>query len=146
MREPCESLVTIENPSLECPERAAPEPTLIFVWVLSLAQFAWGALLAVCTRFPEVERELGLNKVSLILRGVSPLVIAELLSVPVGIWLGRNGGHLISTAGSVFADLSLGLLSIARDYAVWLWFGATMSASLMKPGSQWLIHPVSHDL
>ncbi|MBX9633782.1 MAG: MFS transporter, partial [Magnetospirillum sp.] len=106
---------------------------------LSLAQLvSWGALTySFSLLIVPMEAELGWSRASLSGALSLGLLVAGLLSYPVGTWIDRRGGRWLMSAGSALGALLLAAWSQVESlpvfYLIWVGLGAATAASLYEP-------------
>jgi len=116
------------------------EPKGHLVWLLSLAQIvSWGALYYSFALVSDaMQRDVGLDKVTLNGAWSIALLLTGLCGFPVGTILDRIGGRTVMTSGSLIGVLSLALWSKVNDaptmYLVCVGLGIGMSACLYEAG------------
>lgn len=110
----------------------------VTIGILAVTQIAsWGSIYyAFAVLAADIERDLGLRP-ELIFGGFSwSLLVAGMLSTPIGAFLDRFGGRRVMTGGSLSAALGLALLSMAQSAPVyllaWTVIGMSMGAVLYE--------------
>ncbi|HEX2509097.1 MAG TPA: MFS transporter [Microvirga sp.] len=111
-----------------------------FVALLSAAQLvSWGTVFYGFALFMEpMMRDLGWSRPQTTAAFSLGLAASALCAVPVGRLVDRGYGRAVMTGGSLLAAVLFVLWSVVESYeafvALWVLFGATMSAVLYEPG------------
>jgi MFS family permease len=109
------------------------------VCALGVAQIAsWGSLFyAFALLQLPLREQLGTSPAAVVGAFSLALLVAGLLSAPVGRWIDRHGGRALMSLGSLAAGLLLALLpwvqNLAQLYLLWAGLGAAMAATLYDP-------------
>ncbi len=106
---------------------------------LSLGQLiSWGSIYYLFALImAPIERDIGLSRAESSLAFSLGLLVEGLLAYPVGRWLDRGYERRVMTTGSIVLGLALILHSFVTTkpglYAVWLFIGSGMAATLYTP-------------
>lgn len=117
---------------------ATPRPWLI-VCALGVAQIiSWGSYFyAFALLMQPLQQQLEARQAVVVGAFSLALLVAGLLSAPVGRWIDRHGGHALMSWGSLAGAALLALLSqvqgLLQLYLVWAGLGAVMAATLYDP-------------
>jgi MFS family permease len=110
----------------------------LILW-LSLAQLiTWGSVFYTFALLVEpVERELGLHRAQTALAFSLALLAEGLMAYGVGRWIDAVRERWVMTLGSVWIGVGLVghsfVTTVAGFYAVWIWLGLGMAATLYNP-------------
>lgn len=117
---------------------ATPRPWLI-VCALGVAQIiSWGSYFyAFALLMQPLQQQLEARQAVVVGAFSLALLVAGLLSAPVGRWIDQHGGHALMSWGSLAGAALLALLSQVQSllqlYLVWAGLGAVMAATLYDP-------------
>lgn len=109
------------------------------VCALGVAQIvSWGSLFyAFALLQLPLREQLGASPAEVVGAFSLALLVAGLLSAPVGRWIDRRGGRALMSLGSLAAGLLLALMpwvqNLAQLYLLWAGLGAAMAATLYDP-------------
>ncbi len=123
--------------AMRLPSLFAPDGRLI--WGLAISQLVgWGTMYFGFGLFVRpMQSELGWSANALNGALTLGLFVADLVALPVGFWVDRNGGRLIMTLGAALGAAALILWSCATSlwhfYLAWLLIGIAQAASLINP-------------